>query len=337
MTTRIEKEPSSSLGKIKITPLAAESFGVRSMCTLVETLEVKVLLDAGVSLCPYRFNLPPHPIEFQTIANIRKLIASAATKADVVTISHYHFDHHTPSYEDWVVNWTEANETARQIYRDKIVLMKNPKEKINSSQRQRAWLFQKTGGQYAKKLEAADGQIFSYGKTILRFSESVLHGSEDSMLGWVIMLIIEHEDERFMFAPDVQGPMSSHALKLICDADPNVVMLGGPPLYLEGSKVSLQKLEIGLNNLGLIVEKVPLVILEHHALRDEFWKEKIVQVYHRASKAGHSLVTAAEYLGKENLFLESKRKQLYLEFPPTTEFKQWMKTLSNNKITKPPL
>ena len=134
MTTRIEKEPSSSLGKIKITPLAAESFGVRSMCTLVETLEVKVLLDAGVSLCPYRFNLPPHPIEFQTIANIRKLIASAATKADVVTISHYHFDHHTPSYEDWVVNWTEENETARQIYQNKIVLVKNPREKINASQ-----------------------------------------------------------------------------------------------------------------------------------------------------------------------------------------------------------
>jgi len=127
----MEKEKHDKmLSKIKVTPLAAESFGVRSMCTLVETPDVTVLLDAGISLCPYRFSLPPHPIEFQTIARLRKLIAETADKAEVVTISHYHFDHHTPSYEDWVVNWTEANETARQIYQDKTVLMKNPREKL---------------------------------------------------------------------------------------------------------------------------------------------------------------------------------------------------------------
>jgi predicted metallo-beta-lactamase superfamily hydrolase len=60
------------LSKIKITPLAAESLGVRSMCTLVETPDINILLDAGISLCPYRFNLVPHPIEFQTISKIRK-------------------------------------------------------------------------------------------------------------------------------------------------------------------------------------------------------------------------------------------------------------------------
>ena len=62
----MEKEKTyNALSKIKVTPLAAESFGVRSMCTLVETPDVAVLLDAGVSLCPYRFSLPPHPIEVQ--------------------------------------------------------------------------------------------------------------------------------------------------------------------------------------------------------------------------------------------------------------------------------
>jgi predicted metallo-beta-lactamase superfamily hydrolase len=158
-----EEKADAPLSKIKITPLAAESFGVRSMCTLVETSDLRVLLDAGISICPYRFRLPPHPIEFQTICKLRKKIAAAAEKAEVVTISHYHFDHLTPSYEDWVVNWTEANQTALQIYQDKTVLMKNPKEKINASQRQRAWIFQKTGGKYAKKLEVADGKTFTFG------------------------------------------------------------------------------------------------------------------------------------------------------------------------------
>ncbi len=334
----MEKEKANNLlSNIKVTPLAAESFGVRSMCTLVETPDVTVLLDAGVSLCPYRFSLPPHLIEFQTIARLRRCIAEAADKAEVVTISHYHFDHHTSSYEDWVVNWTEAYETARQIYQDKTVLMKNPKEKINASQRRRAWLFQKTGGKYAKKLEAADGKTFTYGRTVLRFSEPVAHGSEDSMLGWVVMAVVEHEGERFMFAPDVQGPMSSYTLELILKSEPTVIMLGGPPFYLGGFRVEAAQLEQGLRNLESIVQTVPLVIVEHHALRDESWREKIGEVYQQASTAGHSVMTAAEYLGKENMFLESKRKQLYRDFPPSAEFKQWMKTLNNKKIAKPPL
>jgi len=332
-----EAKTNKRLSKIKVTPLAAESFGVRSMCTLVETSDVVVLLDAGISLCPYRFSLPPHPIEFQTISKLRGSIAEAANKAKVVTISHYHFDHHTPSFEDWVVNWTEPNETARQIYQNKLVLMKNPREKINPTQRQRAWLFQKTGGKWARKLEAADGKTFSYGQTILRFSEAVVHGSEDSALGWVIMVVVECNDERFMFAPDVQGPMSIHTLDLIKKAQPHVVMLGGPPLYLEGFRVSTAQLEQGLRNLTTIVQSIPTIIIEHHALRDELWRQKTSVIYNQAAKYHHEVVTAAEYVGMENVFLESRRGQLYNDYPPSSEFRQWMKTLTNNKIGKPPL
>lgn len=338
MTYNTEKANHKNLlNSIRVTPLASESFGVRSMCTLVETQDVTLLLDAGISLCPYRFNLPPHPIEFQTIAALRKTMAKAADKATVTTISHYHFDHHTPSFEDWVVNWTEDGETARQIYQEKIILAKNPEEKINASQRQRAWMFQKTGGKHAKVLEVADHRTFNFGKTSLRFSEAVAHGSEDSMLGWVIMTVVEHGGERFMFAPDIQGPISMHTLELILAAKPTVIMLGGPPLYLGGFRVEIAQLEQGLRNLEQIVEEVPLVILEHHALRDEAWRPKMEAVFQKASRSGHRIVTAAEYVGKENLFLESKRKQLYLDQPPSVEFKIWMKTLNDKKIAKPPI
>jgi len=329
--------PVSIPRKIKITPLAAESLGVRSMCTLVETSDVTVLLDAGVSLSPYRFNLPPHPIEFQTVASIRKEIANAADKAQVTTISHYHFDHHTPSFEDWVVNWTKKDETARQIYQDKMVLLKDPKKNINASQRQRAWTFHNTGGKHAKTVKSADGKTFTYGRTTLRFSEAVAHGSQTSMLGYVIMVVIEVGAERFMFAPDVQGPMSTHTAQLILYAAPTVIMLGGPPFYLKGSRVESSQLEQGLRNLGRIVEVAPLTILEHHALRDEFWRPKMEGVFQKASKVGHSVVTAAEFAGKENLFLESTRKQLYHDHPTSAEFELWTKTLNNEKIDKPPL
>lgn len=335
--TKCLERTSKILSKIKVKPIAAESLGVRSMCTLVETPDLTILLDAGISLCPYRFNLPPHPIEFQTIKNLRKQMAKAADKASVVTISHYHFDHHTPSYEDWLVNWTEATETARQIYQDKQVLLKNPKEKINPSQRERAWLFRKTGGKFAKKLENADGKSFFYGNTILSFSNAVCHGPDDLTLGWVIMATVAFEDERFMFAPDVQGPMSKVTYEAIIDVNPSMVMLGGPPLYLKGLRVKDENLNLGIENLTNIVKIVPVTIIEHHILRGEFWKKEIKQVYDTAVQFGHSIMTAAEFTGKQNLLLESRRKQLYDEKPPSDKFSGWMKNLNYNKPVKPPI
>jgi len=332
-----KQKVSSPLSSIKVAPLAAESFGVRSMCTLVETPDVTVLLDAGISLCPWRNGLPPHPIEFQKISKLRQKIAEAADKADVVTISHYHFDHHTPSFEDWVVNWTEANETARRIYQDKTVLIKNTREQINASQRERAWIFRKTGGKNARELLEADGKVFSFGKTRLRFSTPVAHGSLVSGLGWVIMVIVEYADERFMFAPDVQGPMTEQTVDEILKADAAVVALGGPPLYLEGSKVESVQIEQGLHNLERIAEATPIVIVEHHILRDEAWRQKLDSVYHSASDAGHIVMTAAEYAGEENVILESRRKQLYLDAPPSDDFNKWMKTLNRENVAKPPL
>jgi predicted metallo-beta-lactamase superfamily hydrolase len=327
------------LRKIKVTPLAAESFGVRSMCTLVETPNVAILMDAGISLCPYRFGLPPHPAEFKRIDELRRRIADAADIAKVVTISHYHFDHHTPSFEDWVVNWTEAHKTARQIYEGKKVLMKNPRENINASQRQRAWLFRKSIGKHAKTLEIADGKTFTFGEeTILRFSEAVPHGSEDSKLGWVVMALVKHQDESFMFAPDVQGPISDSTLELILEAKPQMIMIGGPPFYLAGFKVEEAQLQKGLINLTKIIKNVPLTVLDHHALRDEAWRQKTSEAYDKSAEMDHQIMTAAEFAGHENDFLESRRRTLFIENPPSREFEKWMRTcLSSKSHTKPPM
>jgi predicted metallo-beta-lactamase superfamily hydrolase len=327
------------LKHISLVPLAAESLGVRSMCTYVETPDVKMLLDAGVSLGPSRFGLPPHPEEFKAIDVCRRKIEEAAEKAEIITLSHYHFDHHTPSYEDWLCNWTEATETARQIYEGKMVLIKNPREKINFSQRRRGWMFQKTGGKYAEKLEVADGKSFIFGKSIkVGFSEPVFHGSENSGLGWVLMTTIQYQDDKFLFAPDVQGPMCSYTLELILEEKPQAIMIGGPPLYLAGFRVKEKNIQKGLKNLEKIVETVPLTILEHHVLRDKDWREKTKNVFEKAHECGHIIVTAAEFLGEKNVFLEAARKRLFIEKPPSTEFEKWMrKNRTTKKHVKPPI
>lgn len=324
--------------RIHVVPLAAESLGVRSMCTYVETPDVKILLDAGVSLCPNRFGLPPHPSEFKAIEDCRRKIAEAAEKAEIVTLSHYHFDHHTPYFEDWLCNWTEATETARQIYEQKTVFIKNPKEKINYNQRRRGWIFQKTSGKYAEKLETADGRTFIFGDTKVRFSEPVPHGPENSELGWVLMTTIEFQNGKFMFAPDVQGPMSNQTLPIILKEMPQLLMIGGPPLYLARFKVDESQIETGLKNLKSVIRAVPCTILEHHVLRDENWREKTKNVLEKADNAECRVLTAAEFLGKENSFLEAVRTKLFVEGPPSREFEKWMRISDNNKKhVKPPV
>ncbi|MBS7660140.1 hypothetical protein KEJ28_05635 [Candidatus Bathyarchaeota archaeon] len=324
------------LKHLRVVPLAAESLGVRSMCTFVETPNLKILLDAGVSLCPDRFGLPPHPLEYRAIIEARRRISEIAGKADVVTVSHYHFDHYTPSYEDWLCNWTEEIETARAIYADKFVLIKNPRDRINFSQRRRAWVFQKTGGSFAKKLEIADGKTFQFGDTKLTFSMPVFHGPEDSALGWVLMTTIEFEDERLLFAPDVQGPISKETLNIILESKPNLLILGGPPLYLAGFRVDEGEINTGLRNLEKIVTNLSHVILEHHILRDADWQVKAENILAIAKRMNHRISTAAEFLRLENMLLEANRKHLYEEYPPPKDFERWMRKSDREKRKTPP-
>ncbi len=323
--------------QIKVTPLAEESFGVRSMCTYVETSDTKILLDAGASLAPKRLGYPPHPKEYQALAECRKKINKTAKKADVITISHYHFDHHTPSYTDWFTNWSTA-ETAKKIYNTKTVLAKSYRSKVNASQRRRGWLFKKTGGSYAKRLETADGRTFEFGETKLRFSEPVFHGPENSELGWIVMVTIEFADEKVVFASDIQGPMYTPTLDRILAENPQLVLVGGPPTYLAGFRVKDENIETGMQNLRNLVENVPLTILEHHLFRDENWKSLFQPIFDAANEAGHKVLTAAEYSGKENNFLEFHRRQLFETEPPSSDFEKWMKLpLQKRKMSKPPI
>jgi len=323
--------------QIKVIPLAEESLGVRSMCTYVETSDTKILLDAGASLAPKRLGYPPHPREYQALAECRKRISNTAEKADIITISHYHFDHHTPSYIDWFTNWSSP-EVAKKIYEGKLVLAKSYRSMVNASQRRRGWMFKKTGGSYAKSLEVADGRTFKFGETKLKFSEPVFHGPENSELGWVLMVTIEFAGEKIVFASDVQGPMYTPTLNKILAENPQLVLVGGPPTYLAGFRVKDEYIEMGMRNLRSLVESVPTTILEHHTLRDEKWRSLSQPIFDAATERGHKVLTAAEFSGTTNNFLEFRRRQLFEMEPPSSDFEKWMKLpLQKRKLKKPPI
>jgi predicted metallo-beta-lactamase superfamily hydrolase len=325
------------LKKTKVVPLAEESFGVRSMCTYLETSDVKILIDAGAALAPNRFRYPPHPQEYKAIAECRKKISKAAEKVDIVAVSHYHFDHHTPSYTDWFCNWSSA-EVAKKIYEGRLVLVKSYRSMVNFSQRRRGWMFRKTGGSYAERLEIADSRTFEFENTKLKFLDPVFHGPENSELGWVLMIVIECNDEKVLFASDVQGPMYSPTLDIVLTEKPHLVIIGGPPTYLAGFRVKEEHVKQGMQNLKSLVKKVPTTILEHHILRDEKWRDISQPIFDAASEIGHKVVTAAEFVGKENNLLEFRRKQLFENEPPSPEFRKWMQLPQHKrKLIRPPV
>lgn len=322
------------LRSISVIPLAFESFGVRSMCTYVETPDLEILVDAGVSL-GQRFGLLPHPKEYQARKECRRRVAEAADKATIVTISHWHFDHHTPNYTDTV--WTGSDvEVARQIYQDKIILAKDIRQSINFSQRRRGWIFHKFAEKIAKRIEVADGKVFEFGETKLKFSDPVFHGEEDAALGWVLMLSIEYDGERVAYTSDVQGPIFDETRELILRDTPSLIIMGGPPLYLAGFKVSEEKINHSLENLLKVAKNVPVMILDHHLLRAENWRSFSKPLFRTAKKFGHKVLTAAEYAGKQNNLLEFKRRKLYETEPPSESFLKWTRLPRIKQKQMPP-
>ncbi len=291
------------------------------MCTFIETPDVRVLVDAGVALGP-RFRRLPHPREYQARNLCRTKIRECAAKADVVIVSHYHNDHHTPNYTETVWLGSSAKE-AEEIYQDKVVLVKDIRNAINFNQRRRGWMFQRFLKKIASECEVADGKIFEYGGTKLKISEPVPHGEEQTELGWVIMATIESQGEKVLHASDVQGPMSKQPTRLILKEKPDLVVLGGPPLYLEGIRVEKSSIRKGIENAARVAGQVPTLIFEHHVLRSDNWKEQMNPVYDASAKADHRVVTGAEYLGVQPMLLESHRERLYEEEPPSETFLKW--------------
>jgi hypothetical protein len=283
---------------MKITPLAFDSFGTRSMSTFVETNDVKILIDPGVALGPSRYNLPPHKIELERLEEHWTKIVKYATLSDVLVITHYHYDHHNPNEH-------------LEIYQNKTVLIKHPMEKINRSQRQRASYFLQQIKDSPQKLEYADGREFQFGKTKIKFSPPVFHGT-NAKLGYVTEVLI-NDGYRFIHTSDVEGPSLDDQTDFILQNKPNLVILDGPLSYMLGFKYSRKSLNASIENMIKIIENCPLdaLVVDHHFLRDLKWKESLAKVLDIGEKSNVKVQTAADFIGIPIDMLEARRKELW--------------------------
>ncbi len=316
-TTEAQPRPIKE-GEILIEPLAAESLGIRSMATFVVTPDLKLLLDPGVAHGMRR--LLPHPREAEALIHGGQKIIARAQEAQVLTISHYHFDHYIPSFEHWM-NFASP-ELADKLYRGKEVLLKSREREINFSQRKRSfYVYQRRDC----SLKPADGQSFRYGSTEVRFSPPVDHGEAGTKLGKVLICTISTPHERFVFAPDVQGPMVKETLEYLLHEEPDALYIGGPPTYL--ARARPEGLEVARQSLKALAEHIPLVIVDHHLLRDPAWREFLEPAYAAAEAQGHKLLCAAEFLGLEPRTYEAHREELYQREPPPPGWEARLKAM----------
>ncbi|RLF52037.1 MAG: MBL fold metallo-hydrolase, partial [Thermoplasmata archaeon] len=103
-----------------------DSMGAKSSCVFVETEDVRILIDPGIAAMQPSFPAPDYK-KILWREQGRKKIKRFAKRADVIIISHYHYDHYLPNDID--------------IYRNKTIFAKNPNLYINESQRERAFTF----------------------------------------------------------------------------------------------------------------------------------------------------------------------------------------------------
>ena len=286
---------------MKLIPLASESLGVRSLATFLEIGKIGILIDPGAALGPKRYSLPPAKAELGALQKARERIQQYSKKAQIITISHYHYDHHTPFFEG--IYESSSPEKAKELYTHKILLIKHPEENINFSQKRRAWAFLKETEKIAEKIEYADGRFFDFGEFIIEVSPAVPHGSEGSKLGFVVMVMVDDGRKRIIHASDIQL-LNKASKEWIIKQMPDVLITGGPPTYLEGYRVK-GAWNTGLKNLNEIIKETNAeIILDHHLIRDKRYPEFFAQLEKKP-------LTFARVLKKEDMPLEAYRKELH--------------------------
>lgn len=286
---------------MRIIPLAADSFGTRSMACFVSTKDVNILIDPSVSLGPLRYNKPPHAREIKRMNEHWETIKKYARKADILVITHYHYDHHNPEYPS--------------MYKGKIVFVKHPTENINKSQKKRAAYFLGKIKGLPRQIEYSDGKEFKFGKTKISFSKETFHGT-NPLLGYVTEVLVD-DGTRFVHTSDIEGPAVQKQVDFILKANPNVLYLDGPLSYMLGFRYSQSDLNKSISNLIKIFSKTKIktLIVDHHFLRDIRWKERFAKVFKAAEKKKIKVMTAAEYAGKKIEMLEANRNVLWKQFP----------------------
>lgn len=108
---------------MRIRPVWFDSLGAKSMCVLVRTPDLSLLIDPGAAIMQPGYPAPEE-LKVYYLALAQLALGKAAEEATHLAITHYHYDHFRPDLPE--------------LYRGKTLWLKDPNCWINRSQWTRA-------------------------------------------------------------------------------------------------------------------------------------------------------------------------------------------------------
>ncbi|MBA7716410.1 hypothetical protein ES703_125483 [subsurface metagenome] len=143
----------------------------------------------------------------------------------------------------------------------------------------------------------------------MTFSKAVPHGKSKDNSETVMMTKLEEGKEVFVHASDIQL-LNDETVSQILSWAPNIVLAGGPPLYL--FKLSKNQIKGAWINAKKLACKVDILILDHHLMRSY---EGLRWLKRLSLETGKKVICAADFMKRPRMLLEAKRKQLYKDIP----------------------
>jgi len=283
---------------MKIEIISTESLGTRGLCCLVTMPGRTVLIDPGIALGYIRQGLFPHPFQVFHGVIVRRRIIAALSQATDVVFSHFHGDH---------IPLANANPFQLSLQSVKDLLIKpniwvsGCEELTATMQLRRTAICEAVG----KDLSSAEGRVDNE----LSFSRTMPHGSYAHRPAEVMMTRIEANGRVFVHADDIQL-LEYYPVQQIIDWRPDVVLVSGPPIYLE--RLGKHVLENARKNALHLADCVDTLIIDHHLMRSHegvLWLENVCE------EAGGNIMCAADYMEKPRFLLEAWRRDLYRELP----------------------
>jgi len=282
---------------MKIHILGAESLGVRGLCCYVEAGGRKILIDPGVALGYVRNGRLPHPAQVAVGEAVRTQITDAWADATDIVFSHFHGDH---------VPLVEANPYQLDAH---AVARRNPGVRIWTKPRESLSPTERKRFDSLEQRLVADWRIGAPKGGPMTFSPPLPHGEKAAVFETVMMTKIR-DKAVFVHASDIQL-LDDDAVSLILRWEPDILLAGGPPLYLE--RLGKEQKRRAWENALRLATAVDRLILDHHLLRS--W-EGLEWLDRLSTASGREVVCAADFMGRPRLLLEADRSRLYEEMPP---------------------
>lgn len=280
---------------MKIEIIAAESLGVRGLCCCVRAAGKTILIDPGVALGYRRHGLLPHPFQVAVGRQVRQRIVACWETATDLVISHFHGDHvplpDANPYQLSLAHVAGLNPQAR--------IWAGPQEALTTKERKRAASLSAALHGLVQH-ESTDGEKMT-------FSEPLPHGDPDGPE--TVMLTRIEAESVFVHGSDIQL-LNETAVSQILAWKPDIVLVGGPPLYL--GRLSEPQRRQAWQHAVLLAQGVGTLILDHHLMRSRqgaAWLEEL------SRETGRQVLCAADFMQRPRMLLEACRARLYEDMP----------------------